>query len=190
MQHRIHLFFGRHHGGRGFGHFGRVFMGDEMGGLAFGMGRKLASVDLQLLILGLLAEKPRHGYEIIKALDERSKGFYIPSPGMVYPALTYLEESGMPQSRSTAPASSTTSPTPVRSTWTTIAARRTRCLRNSAESANAWIGYVVRCTPKKPPPSTSAVAQRNCCGPSTSLKQLSPTNGIPRARNNSASSIS
>ena len=65
-----------------------------MGGRPFGMGRKLASVDLQLLILGLLAEKPRHGYEIIKALDERSKGFYIPSPGMVYPALTYLEEIG------------------------------------------------------------------------------------------------
>jgi DNA-binding PadR family transcriptional regulator len=65
-----------------------------MGGRAFGMGRKLASVDLQLLILGLLAEKPRHGYEIIKALDERSKGFYVPSPGMVYPALTYLEEIG------------------------------------------------------------------------------------------------
>jgi DNA-binding PadR family transcriptional regulator len=58
------------------------------------MGRKLASVDLQLLILGLLADKPRHGYEIIKALDERSKGFYVPSPGMVYPALTYLEEIG------------------------------------------------------------------------------------------------
>jgi DNA-binding PadR family transcriptional regulator len=95
MHHRPHHFFGRHHGGRGFGHFGKGFMdGDDMGGRAFGMGRKLASVDLQLLILGLLAEKPRHGYEIIKALDERSKGFYIPSPGMVYPALTYLEEIG------------------------------------------------------------------------------------------------
>jgi DNA-binding PadR family transcriptional regulator len=58
------------------------------------MGRKLASVDLQLIILGLLANKPHHGYEIIKALDERSKGFYIPSPGMVYPALTFLEEIG------------------------------------------------------------------------------------------------
>jgi DNA-binding PadR family transcriptional regulator len=69
-------------------------MEGDMGGRAFGMGRKLASVDLQLLILGLLAEKPRHGYEIIKALDERSKGFYVPSPGMVYPALTYLEEIG------------------------------------------------------------------------------------------------
>src|SRR5271163_95848 len=92
MHHRLHHFFGRHHGGHGFGHFGRGFMGGDMGGRAFGMGRKLASVDLQLLILGLLAEKPRHGYEIIKALDELSKGFYIPSPGMVYPALTYLEE--------------------------------------------------------------------------------------------------
>jgi len=69
-------------------------MEGDMGGRAFGMGRKLASIDLQLLILALLAEKPRHGYEIIKALEERSKGFYIPSPGMVYPALTYLEEIG------------------------------------------------------------------------------------------------
>jgi DNA-binding PadR family transcriptional regulator len=95
MYHRLHHFFGRHHGGRGFGHFGKGFMdAGDMGGRAFGMGRKLASVDLQLLILGLLAEKPRHGYEIIKALDERSKGFYVPSPGMVYPALTYLEEIG------------------------------------------------------------------------------------------------
>jgi DNA-binding PadR family transcriptional regulator len=94
MHYRLHHFFGRHHGGRGFGHFGRGFMEGDMGGRAFGMGRKLASVDLQLLILGLLAEKPRHGYEIIKALDERSKGFYVPSPGMVYPALTYLEEIG------------------------------------------------------------------------------------------------
>jgi DNA-binding PadR family transcriptional regulator len=95
MRTHLHHFFGRHHGGRGFGPFGGGFMeGGGMGGRGFGMGRKLASVDLQLLILGLLAEKPRHGYEIIKALDERSKGFYIPSPGMVYPALTYLEEIG------------------------------------------------------------------------------------------------
>src|SRR5271169_6182137 len=93
MHHRLHHFFGRHHGGRGFGHFGKGFMdGGDMGGRAFGMGRKLASVDLQLLILALLADKPRHGYEIIKALEERSKGFYVPSPGMIYPALTYLEE--------------------------------------------------------------------------------------------------
>ena len=68
--------------------------GDGLGGRAFGMGRKLASGDLQLLILALLADKPRHGYEIIKALEDRSRGFYIPSPGMVYPALTHLEEIG------------------------------------------------------------------------------------------------
>jgi DNA-binding PadR family transcriptional regulator len=95
MHSRFHFHFGRHHGGRGLGRFGKGFMdSDGLGGRAFGMGRKLASGDLQLLILALLADKPRHGYEIIKALDELSKGFYIPSPGMVYPALTYLEEIG------------------------------------------------------------------------------------------------
>lgn len=94
MHRHFQHFLGRHRGG-GLGRFGRGFMdGDGMGGRAFGMGRKLASIDLQLLILGLLADKPRHGYEIIKALDERSKGYYVPSPGMVYPALTYLEELG------------------------------------------------------------------------------------------------
>ena len=85
-------FIGRHHG-RGFGRF----MGGDgfgAGGPAFRTGRKLASGDLQLLVLALLAEKPRHGYEIIKELEERSHGFYAPSPGMVYPALTYLEEIG------------------------------------------------------------------------------------------------
>jgi DNA-binding PadR family transcriptional regulator len=56
--------------------------------------RKFGSADLQLLILALLAEKPCHGYECIKALEERSGGFYAPTPGMVYPALTYLEEIG------------------------------------------------------------------------------------------------
>lgn len=85
----------RHHGGRGFGRFGGGFMDDgDAGGRGMLSGRKLASGELQLLVLALLAEKPRHGYEIIKALEERSKGFYVPSPGMVYPALTYLEEIG------------------------------------------------------------------------------------------------
>jgi DNA-binding PadR family transcriptional regulator len=93
--HFSHFFGHHHHGGRGFGRFGGWFTDSgELGGRGFGMGRKLASADLQLLILALLAEKPRHGYEIIKSLEERSKGFYAPSPGMVYPALTYLEEIG------------------------------------------------------------------------------------------------
>ena len=92
---RFHHFMARHRGDHGFGHFGKGFMeGGGLGGRGFGMGRKLASVDLQLLILRLLEEKPRHGYEVIKELDERSRGFYVPSPGMVYPALTYLEEIG------------------------------------------------------------------------------------------------
>jgi len=56
--------------------------------------RKLSSVDLQLLVLALLEEKPAHGYELIRAVEERSGGFYTPSPGVIYPALTYLEEIG------------------------------------------------------------------------------------------------
>jgi DNA-binding PadR family transcriptional regulator len=89
-------FMGRHHHGRhGFGRYGGGFMDDGTpGGRGMRASRKLASGDLQLLVLALLADKPRHGYEIIKALEERSRGFYTPSPGMVYPALTYLEEIG------------------------------------------------------------------------------------------------
>jgi DNA-binding PadR family transcriptional regulator len=89
------LFMGRHFGGRGSGRFAGGFTGPPgFGGGDFRSGRKLASADLQLLILALLAEKPRHGYELIKAFEERSNGFYSPSPGMIYPALTYLEELG------------------------------------------------------------------------------------------------
>jgi DNA-binding PadR family transcriptional regulator len=85
---------GKHRHGRGFGH---VFadMGDggfDRGG--FRTGRKLASDDLQLLLLAMIAEKPSHGYDLIKLLEERSGGYYVPSPGMIYPALTYLEEAG------------------------------------------------------------------------------------------------
>jgi DNA-binding PadR family transcriptional regulator len=86
-------FMGRH--GRGFGNFAGGFGGGfGMGGRAFRAGRRLASGDLQLVLLALLAERPSHGYELIKALEERSGGFYSPSPGMVYPALTWLEEMG------------------------------------------------------------------------------------------------
>jgi DNA-binding PadR family transcriptional regulator len=48
--------------------------------------------DLKLVILQLLEEKPRHGYDIIKALEEKSGGGYSPSPGTVYPTLSLLEE--------------------------------------------------------------------------------------------------
>jgi len=50
--------------------------------------------DLRYVILRLLEEKPRHGYEIIKALEERFGGSYAPSPGVVYPTLQLLEDQG------------------------------------------------------------------------------------------------
>jgi DNA-binding PadR family transcriptional regulator len=56
--------------------------------------RKFSSTDLQLLLLALLDDQSSHGYELIKALESRSNGFYSPSPGMVYPALTFLEDLG------------------------------------------------------------------------------------------------
>lgn len=57
-------------------------------------GRMFDQGDLRVVILQLLAEKPRHGYEVIKALEERSGGAYAPSAGAVYPTLTLLEEMG------------------------------------------------------------------------------------------------
>jgi DNA-binding PadR family transcriptional regulator len=86
---------GRHARRHGFGGlFGGVVGGRGFGWHGFRSGRKLGGDDLQLVVLALLADKPCHGYEIMKALEERSGGFYSPSPGMVYPALTYLEEIG------------------------------------------------------------------------------------------------
>ena len=64
------------------------------GGGAFRVGKMLADGDLRLIVLALLKDGPRHGYEIIKALEEKSSGVYSPSPGVVYPTLTYLEEVG------------------------------------------------------------------------------------------------
>ncbi len=69
-------------GGRGFGGFG----GDRE--------RLFDSGELRLVILNLVAEKPSYGYEIIKAIEERLSGGYAPSPGVVYPTLTLLEEEG------------------------------------------------------------------------------------------------
>jgi len=80
---------GRH--GRG-GRHGRHGMdGDDE---TMRAGRMLAQGDLRLIALALIAEQPRHGYEIIKLLDEKTSGWYSPSPGIVYPTLTFLEEVG------------------------------------------------------------------------------------------------
>ena len=57
-------------------------------------GRLFAHGDLRLVILALIAEKPRYGYEIIKAIEDAVAGAYSPSPGTIYPTLTLLEELG------------------------------------------------------------------------------------------------
>ena len=81
--------FGRHgYGPRGFGRHGRGGDGDDL----MRAGRMLAQGDIRLIALALIAEQPRHGYEIIKVLEEKTSGWYSPSPGMVYPTLTFLEE--------------------------------------------------------------------------------------------------
>lgn len=56
--------------------------------------RFFAHGDLRVVILNLIAEKPRHGYEIIKAIEDAVAGAYSPSPGTIYPTLTLLEELG------------------------------------------------------------------------------------------------
>ena len=64
------------------------------GGLGGREGRMFDGGELRLVILALIAEKARYGYEIIKELGERVGGDYSPSPGVVYPTLTMLEEMG------------------------------------------------------------------------------------------------
>jgi DNA-binding PadR family transcriptional regulator len=56
---------------------------------------------LRMVILQLIADKPSYGYEIIKAIEERLSGGYAPSPGVVYPTLTLLEEEGLAMVAST-----------------------------------------------------------------------------------------
>ena len=91
--------FGYHHHrrghrfSRGFGEgFGVNF---EFGGRARRAQRFFEHGDLRLVVLKLIAEKPRHGYELIKDIEDRLGGSYAPSPGVIYPTLTLLEEMGL-----------------------------------------------------------------------------------------------
>src|SRR5271168_4174310 len=59
-----------------------------------GRGRVFDQGDLRFVLLRLIAEKPAHGYELIKAIEDRLAGAYSPSPGVIYPTLTLLEEMG------------------------------------------------------------------------------------------------
>ncbi|TKT80327.1 PadR family transcriptional regulator [Aquamicrobium sp. LC103] len=97
VEHAFWQMAGRFGGGRGRsgGSFGGGMRGGPGGpGDMLRAGRMLGDGDLKLITLALLAEAPRHGYDIIRELEERSSGFYSPSPGVVYPTLTFLEEAG------------------------------------------------------------------------------------------------
>ena len=86
--------FGRH------GHFGHLERmrgrpGPGRRGGGGGGGRIFDHGDLRWVVLALIAEQPRHGYEIIKEVEDRVGGAYSPSPGVIYPTLTLLEETGL-----------------------------------------------------------------------------------------------
>jgi DNA-binding PadR family transcriptional regulator len=82
----------RHAFGRGGRHgFGRHGEHGE------GRGRRrrvFDSGELQLVLLKLIADQPRHGYELIRAIEELTGGAYVPSPGVIYPTLTLLQDMG------------------------------------------------------------------------------------------------
>lgn len=87
---------------RGIGHRGPMGRhgGDDLfatatDGRRSGRGeRGFAHGRLRFVLLQLIAEKPAHGYELIKAIEDKTAGAYVPSPGVVYPTLTLLEELG------------------------------------------------------------------------------------------------
>jgi DNA-binding PadR family transcriptional regulator len=93
-------FEGHHAGPRG-GRFGRGEgpRGWSEDGQGFGRGggrrRMFDGGELRLVLLKLIADKPRHGYDLIRAIEERTGGAYAPSPGIVYPTLTMLSEMGL-----------------------------------------------------------------------------------------------
>jgi len=86
-EHHIRDGFGGHHM-RGFGGRGRHGHGPGR------VGRFLEHGDLRFVMLALIAEQPRHGYELIRELEERTGGAYRPSPGVIYPTLSLLEDEG------------------------------------------------------------------------------------------------
>ena len=100
MRHHCHGF-GRVHGYEGFfarhdpRRHGPPFGFGRSGGGRSSLGRFFAQGDLRLVILHLIAESPRHGYDIIRAIEDRLAGAYSPSPGVIYPTLTLLDEMGL-----------------------------------------------------------------------------------------------
>lgn len=75
-------------------------MGGHRRGMGRGMGpRPLGHGDLRLLILSLIAEGPRHGYDLIQEIETRTAGTYKPSPGVMYPALEIIQDLGWAEVR-------------------------------------------------------------------------------------------
>lgn len=83
--------FGR---GRGFEHFMAHFAEGREGGRGGGRRRLFDGGELRLVLLRLIGDMPRHGYDLIRAIEERTGGVYAPSPGVVYPTLTMLGDMG------------------------------------------------------------------------------------------------
>src|SRR5699024_3738760 len=73
-------------------HGGAHFFTEGRHGGRHGKGRFFKRGDIKIVLLKLLQDQPRHGYDLIKALEEKFKGFYTPSPGSVYPTLQMLED--------------------------------------------------------------------------------------------------
>jgi DNA-binding PadR family transcriptional regulator len=89
---------GRSEGQRGFGRRG---FGHDGGGEGRGRRRMFEGGELRLVILLLMENEPRHGYDLIREIETRTGGGYAPSPGIVYPTLTLLEEIGQVEVRAT-----------------------------------------------------------------------------------------
>ena len=89
-------------GGRGWsGHWGPFHfdIGDEGFSGGRGRGRRARRMfeggELRLVLLKLIADEPRHGYDLMRAIEELTGGEYAPSPGVVYPTLTLLQDMGL-----------------------------------------------------------------------------------------------
>ncbi|MBO9624699.1 MAG: PadR family transcriptional regulator [Sphingomonas sp.] len=95
---------GRHEcGPRGWGRGGPWAMAWAMheGGRGEGRGRRrmFDGSELRLILLKLIEESPRHGYDLIREIEARSGGAYAPSPGVVYPTLTLLDDMGLVEAK-------------------------------------------------------------------------------------------
>ena len=143
-------------------------------------GRMLAQGDLRLVALAFIAEQPRHGYEIIKLVEEKTADWYSPSPGIIYPTLTYLEEAGYVTASTEGARNSTPSPTKAAPISMPIATWSTRFCNGSPRSASA------SATGAAPPAAnvarTTAAGCRHCSKPPSTTCATPQPNGSKATR--------